>query len=213
MMWVMGGIGLLFGLCISAAMFVVPMDEIAKQARATLSPEQLSQLGSVDFEKFLKILYAVIGAILIVVSIVLLLLGTFVRRGGKGSVITGLVVFVALALFAVLGVLSGLAKAVTGEPAMILVAGFWLVLGAAFGLTLLWLLQALRSGDPRQSMQLYYAHLQQQQAYQPQTGYGYGYSAPAHGAPSPQGSLGMAPPPQESGQAMGNPQDPPPPHQ
>jgi hypothetical protein len=197
MMWVLGSLGLLFGFCLGAAVFVLPMDAVANQARTTLSPAQLSQLGNVDLGRLMKIVYTVVSGILIGVSLVLLVLGLFVRRGGRASIITGLVVFIGLGLLAVISVLGQTVQAIMGSPTMILGAAVWLVLGAAFGLTIAWLGQALRFRGPAMP-QAYYAQLQQQSMGVPR-GYGYGYAAPTQGPPSPQQILGSVPPPPEGG--------------
>jgi hypothetical protein len=73
----------------------------------------------------------------------------------------------------------------------------WLAVGAAVGLTIFWLAQALRAGQSAgQQLQAYYWQVQQQQqqGFQPQPGYGYGYGA----GPVPLGQQQGATPPQQS---------------
>jgi len=197
MMWVLGALGLLFGLCMTGMLFLAPLDAIVKQARASMPPEQLRQVGDVDLVRMVKILYGTAGAIVIAVSLLLLVLGIFVRRGGKPSIISSLVVFAGLTLFALFGILSGLAQAAMGAPVMLLAAVIWLVLGAVFALAIVWLVQAIRAGAAAQQLQAYYGQLQQQQSIQPQTGYGYAYSTPPQSSQSPQQALGMVPPPED----------------
>lgn len=197
MMWVLGALGLLFGLCMTGMLFLAPLDVIVKQARASMPPEQLKQMGDVDLVRMVKILYGTAGGVVIALSVLLLVLGFFVRRGGKPAIISSVVVFAGLALFALFGILSGLAQAAMGMPVMLVAAVIWLVLGAVFALAIVWLVQAIRASAAAQQLQAYYGPLQEQQSLQPQTGYGYAYSAPPQSALSPQQALGTVPPPKE----------------
>jgi hypothetical protein len=204
-MWVLGALGLLFGLCMTGMLFLAPLDAIVKQARASIPPEQLRQMGDVDLVRMVKIVYGTVGAIVIGVSLLLLVLGVFVRRGGKPSIISSLVVFAGLSLFALFGILSGVVQAAMGTPVMLLAAVIWLVLGAVFALAITWLVQAIRASGAAQQIQAYYGQLQQQQSIQPPTGYGYAYSSPPQSAQSPQQSLGMVPPPENPNAGGGSP--------
>lgn len=204
MMWVLGALGLLFGFCMTTVALVAPLDMLMKQARQSIPQAQSLHLSDSELVHLLKLLYLGMGVVLLAGSIVLLILGFFVRRGKRGAIITGIVIFVGLTLFAAFSVLSGVIQAATGNSFMLLGALLWLVLGGVFGLTILWLVQALRAGAATQQMQAYYTQLQQQ-PFQAHSGYGYGYQMPAQAAPSPQQSQGtLAPPPA----ASENPQPP-----
>lgn len=203
MCWVLGGLGVLCGLCLNGVAFLAPPEAMVQELRARLSPEQLQQLGNMDLATVVRVTYAVIGVVALLVSLVLLIVGGFVRRGGRGAVIMGLVIFIGLALVCAFGVLAGLIQAATVSPTALVAVVIWLAIGTAVGATIYWLSQALRaSGAAAQQLQAYYWHLQQQQqVLQPPQGYGYGYgygappSPQTPAAPPPQQSLGPMPPP------------------
>jgi hypothetical protein len=208
MCWVLGGLGLLCGLCLNGVAFLAPLDTLADEFRRSVPPEQLKALGNIDLTQALKIGYALIGIVTLLISIVLLILGGFIRRGGRGSIITGLVIYIALALACALVVLVGLIQAVTVSPTALAAVVIWLVIGAAVAVTIHWLVQALRAGGAAaQQLQAYYWQLQQQQqAMQQPYGQGYGYGGYGYGAPAPQSNV---PPPAAPQQSLG-PMPPPP---
>lgn len=202
MCWVLGGLGLLCGVCVTGVAFLAPLDSIEPQIRASVPPERLQALGNIDLIKFFRIVYGVTGIIAFLLSALLVGLGAFVRRGGKGAVVTTLVLLIAVELFCALVILVGLVQAVTGTPAALIGILIWLVIAAAVGATILWLVQALRAGGAAaQRMQAYYWQMQQQQAFQPQPGYGYGYGyappPPPTNAPQQQSPGPMPPPPSQ----------------
>lgn len=212
--WVLGGLGLCCGACMSVVAFLAPMDKIAAQGQSVLSPEQQQALGNIDLAQMLKVLYASMGIAAIVISILLLILGVFVRRGSRGGIITTIVVFICIALVGALGVLSGLVEAAMGKSQGLLGALIWLVIGVVAGVAIHWLAQALRAVRAMgTNMQTYYQQFQQHPGFAapPSYGYGYGYGAPPPAAPPPtqqQQSPGSMPPaPDQPGNPPpGNPQ-------
>jgi hypothetical protein len=215
MCWVLGALGLLCGLCLNGIAFLAPLDTLVEEARKNIPPEQLKALGNMDLAQLVKIVYAGMGIVTLLIAIVLLIVGGFVRRGGRGAIITGLVIHIGMALFCAFVILVGLIQAATVSPAALVAVVIWLAIGAAIAVTIYWLAQALRaSGAAAHQLQAYYWHLQQQQGFQPPQGYGYGYgygygAAPQPGTPpAPQQSLGpMPPPPGSQGQQSSSPSE------
>ena len=67
MCWVLGGLGLLCGLCLNGVAFLAPPEAMVQELRARLSPEQLHQFGNMDLATAVKITYAVMGVVALVV--------------------------------------------------------------------------------------------------------------------------------------------------
>lgn len=204
MLFVFGGLAVLAGICAGVVVWLVPLDQIVRQAQSSLSPQQLSQLPpGMSLEQVIRIGYTVLGILGVGFGILLLCLGPFVRRGGRGSTITAIVLFVLIGLFCLLNLCGSVMQLAGGSAAaaigsLIFVA----LLGGTVILALVLLFQALRASGyaawHQQHMQAQHWHYQQQQsAYSqgaaPPPGYGYGYvpppppqqQAPAPPQPSP----------------------------
>ena len=204
MLWILGGLGMLCGVCASTLPWVLPLDRAVEEARAKLPAEQLNQIRNVDLPQFIRILFTGMGVLVLVASIVLLCTAGFVWRGRRGAAITAMVECILIALCCLLGICLGLLQAASGVAAGIGGAILWLVVGIAFGVTIFWLARALRVsamlGQNRQYPAQYMQYMQQQ-AGLGQGGYGYGYGPPGH-APPP-----VAPPPAPAPPPPGGPQE------
>jgi len=200
MLFVLGGLAVLGGLCIGTIVWIMPLDQVINQAKDSLSPQQLSQLPpGMSLEHLVRIVYTVLAVLGVGFGVLLLGLGPAVRRGRRGATITAIVLFVLVGLFCLLNLFSALLQLAGGSAATAIASlVFVAVLGAVVILALVFLFQAIRvSGYAawhQQQMQAHYWHHQQQQAAYSQSaaappGYGYGY-----GAPPPQQQAPTAPP-------------------
>lgn len=212
LMFILGGLGVLVGVCLSAILLTVPMEQLLSQPGVTI-PEPPPELGmsKAQFVKMAAVTWTVVVA---VVSVALVVLGFFVRSGrGRAApvtaaVLTGLVLAVLL-----LNVVTSLAGAAVGGPAAILGACMVIAMAAPFVVLMVWLIQAVRAAPRaaamRQRFQAQYWHAHQQQlAYaQPPPGYGpagggYGYGGyglPPSPPQAPGGyGYGAVPPPPQS---------------
>ena len=195
-LWILGGIGSLCGVCFASATWIIPMDQIVTQLKQSLPQEQLKQLGNIDLAQAARVFYTVAGILFLLTSIALITLGMFVRRGSRGATITALVVGIIIVGWCVLCVLVGIVQSITISPVLLGGVLIWLVVGSGMGLALYWLVQALRAtAAVRQQLQAQYLRFQQQPAAQQQAGYGYGYSPPPSPTTDPQQTLGPIPPP------------------
>src|SRR5262249_54838695 len=114
-----------------------------------------------------------------------ILIGIFVRRGGLGWVISGIVLSVLTILYLMLNVGASLVQGAGGIAG----ACFSLLPLGLFGLLLVFLIQATRSAGRMRLLQMQYQaqYMQYQQMMQQygQTGYGYGYPPPPAPPQSP----------------------------
>ena len=190
MMWVLGALGALSGICMGSIFWFVPMAPVIAQLHATLNQDQLNQLGSFDLGQLIRGIYTAVGTISLLISILILVLAGFVRKGNRAATITAVVVFVLLAMGCVLGILFCVIEALTIMPQALIAALLWLAIGSAIGLTLFWLAQSLRIPNGlTQRTAMDFVRLQQQQ-FPENPGYGYGMPADW-----PQKALGPLPPP------------------
>lgn len=191
MLWILGGLGTLCGVCAGTLPWVLPLDRAVEEARAKLSTEQLNQIRNVDLVQFIRIGFTGMGVLVLIAGIVLLCTAAFVWRGRRGAAITAMIECILIALCCLLGICLGLLQAASGVPAAIGGAILWLVVGIAFGVTSFWLARALRVSGVLGQHQYpaQYMQYMQHQAGFGQGGYGYGYGTPGQGPPP------VAPPP------------------
>lgn len=213
LLFVLGGLAVLGGICAGLIAWVVPLDQIINQAQSSLTPQQLSQLPpGMSLEHLVRIGYTVLAVLGVGFGVLLLCLAPFVRGGGRGATITAIVVFLLVGLLCLFDLLSALAQLAGGAVATGIVSlVFVAVVGGLIILALVLLFQAMRTSGyaawHRQQMQAQYWHYQQQQAVytqQPTTpaGYGYGYGSvppPQQSAPAAPQPGAIPPPPSEPG--------------
>jgi hypothetical protein len=189
-MWVVGALGALCGVCLGSVFWILPVGQLVAEFRTKLTQEQLDQLGTIDLAQLVRGTYTAMGAFMLLISILILILAGFVRKGSRGATITALVTYILLAVMSALGVLVCVVAAITTTPAALISAVLLLVIGSFVGLTLVWLVQSLRTSTRlKQQLQTDYVRLQQQAALQNP---GYGYGTPPGW---PQQTLGPVPPP------------------
>ena len=201
LLFVFGGLALVGGLCIGVFPWIVPIDKLVDQIRGSLSPEQLSQLPpGLTLEQLLRVYYVVVGILGVGFGVLQLCLAPFVRRGGRGSTVTAIVLFVLVGVGCLLVLLGTLVQFARGpSPAAIGSLFLVVVIGGAVTLALIFLTQAMRGSHRllwhQQQMQARYWQYQQQVGSipgNPAASYGYGYAAP----PAPQQQAPVPPPPE-----------------
>jgi hypothetical protein len=166
LMFVLGGILLALGACCVGVGALAPWDQ--------LPPESLAQMQQMESQAGVSVsaLMIVMGVLSGLPGLVLLVLGFFVRSGGLGSLITALVVTALMLLVLLAMLLNAIVHAASGGAGVVDAAagiGFVLLILAAFGLLLAWLIQAIRQSGKiaaaRQAHQMQYWQAMQQQAY------------------------------------------------
>lgn len=207
MMWVIGTLGVLMGLCV-AGLLPMAMDTAlrsdmpdAQQMRQQI--QQLEAQSGVSFKTQLLIA----GLTLLFAGGILGIVAFFVRGGSKGGAITGIVVVGLGLCYFLINLLASFALG-GGNPAQLLMSVCIMgVIIGALGLTLKFLIQAVRSASQSRQMQMQqmyggagYGHPGYppygQQGYGQQSpgqaGYGQqGWGQPGYGSPPP----GYMPPP------------------
>lgn len=221
MMFVLGGLAVLAGLCFAGIASQVTADMFAGTPQAAQFEQIESQMGI-----SLRTLFTIVGVVPLVIGVIFVGLGILVRQGGFGSIITALVLTgvsgLAMGFFVIAGVFQAL---LGGNPAA---GGAVCVYGVPFLLLLVlfvWLMQAVRAASgvtgaaAAAAQQQYQAQMwayqqQQQQAYgqqqQPQPPGGYGQSYPTPGAGTDYG-YGQQTPPRSTPAPEAQQQTPPPP--
>jgi hypothetical protein len=181
--------------------WIVPANAIVEQLRASTTAAQLDQLPpGWTLEQLARIAYTCVAVLVLIGGVILALVGMFVRRGGRGAIITGIVLCALLLLWMLGNLIFTLAQIGRGAPAQILAGGMiGIIFLVGIVLALTWLVQALKASPMvawhQQQMQARYWQYQQQAGYVPGTpgvGYGYGYAAP----PAPQQQAPVSPPPE-----------------
>jgi hypothetical protein len=168
-----------------------------------MPPEQVRMLQ--EFENSTHIsagkIFVGLGIFLIIVSILYMLLGIFVRGGGLGWTITSIVLTVLTILYLILNVIGSLFQGPGGFAGLC----FGFLLLGLFGWLFVLLIQAARWGGKvrmgqsqyQQQMMLYQQAMQQYQ--QPGYGYGYGYPPPPAPPAPPPAPQDQPKPPSDAG--------------
>ncbi len=172
LLYVVGGLILLPSLCCGAMGLALPA--IMAQEPALFSEVSASGMSPEGLQTTLMIG----GGVMLLLGVVMIILGRFVRRGSMGAAVTGSVLAVLVFLYLVLNGLGILVMSGKLPPAQMVLGLAMTVLGLViFGMLFVWLIQAAMAA-PRIAMmqsqyqQQYWQYQQQQQMYQP------GYAAP-----------------------------------
>jgi hypothetical protein len=199
-LWVIGGLGLLCGACLSVGIWFVPFDQFAGQL-PQLTAEQQKQLGDVSIGTLLRIGFTIIGVGGLIVSLMMVLSAGFVWRGSRGASVVAIIACGLTLLWCGFAVIANIVQAAS-NPAALIAGLFWAMIAGAMILTVRWLILTIRAASRVTHWQQWQAQMwyhQQQQA-------GYGYAAPpGTGAPT------AAAPPQQQMPWMNVP-PPPAPH-
>jgi hypothetical protein len=170
LMFVIGGLSSLCGVCVLGLGALVPMDQLNSPEMAEMQ-RKMAEVGI-----SMRALFIVAGIVMLLPGLLFTVLGFFVRRGGRGAIITS-IVFTSLAIlwFALNAIVTAVSS--RNEPPSQVVGGVC-VSGIALALTILllaWLVQAIRNssqiGMMAAQQQAQYWQYQQQQYYA-QGGYG-----------------------------------------
>ncbi len=185
MLYVVGGLILLPSLCCGAMGLALPA--IMAQEPSLFSEVSASGMSPEGLQTTLMIA----AGVTLLLGVVLIVLGRFVRRGSMGAAVTGSILAVLVFLYLVLNGLGILVMSGKLPPAQMVLGLAMTVLGLViFGLLIVWLIQAAMAA-PRIAMmqsqyqQQYWQYQQQQQMYQP------GYVPP----PAPPVAPAPLPPP------------------
>jgi hypothetical protein len=208
MMIIVGALLMACSLCLGIFARVGPVNEVISRSGIDLS--QATAELKMTPEELVRAVYTGMAVASLVVGVVFLLLGIFVRRGGMGSIVTSIIFSVLAALILVVQVLAGLVN-VARAPGPTSISGLLVSLAffGLFGLNLLFLFQAARaSGSIRDArmhyqMQMWQYH-QQMQMYG-QAGYGYPQAPMQPPPPPPPNATGENP---AGGNPTGGPHDP-----
>ena len=178
-MFVVGGLLALGGLCCGAVGAVVPLDQVMSQ-----NPALAGRPGVTP--ELMKVAVIVMGVLALLFGVALLVLGYFVRGGGMGAVVTSIVLVGIAVLLGGLMVVSALFELGSTGGGPQLFAGMCIyILPLALLVALLVQLIAAARMAPRvalakgQQQQLLWQYQQQQQMYQA------GYTAPPPPQPPP----------------------------
>ena len=198
MLWILGGLGILCGVCITGTVWAVPTDELLKRFQQSLTAEQRNQLGNMDLVLVARVLITVVCALGIVLAGVMLGTAAFVRRGSRIAIGIAMGPCALLLLWCLLLlVVNVVAMAAGTAPVTGIVDVFiWAMIALASGITGLWLIQAFGAARRVSQQQLFaaqYWHHQQRQ--QQNTGYGYGAPPPPQSSATPQTWMTPPPPP------------------
>jgi hypothetical protein len=181
MMFIMGGLGFACGICMGLVGAFAPVATLLQQGGM-----DLAQFGDVGMppEQFLKIMYIVGGGMALLASLILIVLGFFVRRGSMVATIIAIIICGLGSLFLLVNTFTGLFEIVRQHsPQAALGLLFVLIALGAFVVLLTWLVQAARGASAlhtarAQYQMQYWQYMQQQQMYMQQAGHGYAQAPP-----------------------------------
>lgn len=198
MLWILGGLGIMCGLCIAGSVWMVPADKIIERLQATMTAEQRSQMQNVDLVKVIRIGATFVCVVEVIFAGVMLATAAYVRRGSRAAIGTAMVPCALALLWCVglclfnIGAMAVRAAPVTSVVDVLV----WALVGLAMAVTLYWLIRAMGAAKrlaQQQFFQAQYWHYQQQQ--QQPTGYGYGAQPGGPPPPAPQNWMNLPPPP------------------
>ncbi|MCY2951845.1 MAG: hypothetical protein NTU53_07690, partial [Planctomycetota bacterium] len=169
LMIIFGALGLLMGGCFGVVAGLVRLEQIPPEMAQVV--QEIESKGQLSF----KVLLAVWSVMVSVLSVLLVVLGLFVRKGSRGAVVAGMVLVGLILLFLVWNLLGSLAMAGGGGAQAFGGVCMAVVMLAMFGLLMGWLVQAARAvpmlrGAAAQYQNQYWQYMQGQQQY----GQGYG---------------------------------------
>lgn len=197
LMFVLGGLGMACGVCLGISALITPIESMI--SASGMNVPELPPGMSIG--QLMRIAYVVMAVGLLIQSILMIVLGVFVRRGSVGAIITSLVICVLVTLFLLINFIGPLMQLGHAPGTAIMSLTMIAVPLCLYGLLIMWLLQAKRSADTVSAMRMqyqaqYWQYMQQQQMYQ--QGYGAAQQplAPPLSPPSTQTSSDFnAPPP------------------
>jgi hypothetical protein len=181
LMIVLGSLTLLLGSCVG--LVVAKLPSIMSQ----MPPEQTKAFNDMESQYHFTIhaIFLTMSAALVIVGVIYIVMGIFVRNGGLGSVITSIVFTSVTILFIIVNLLGSLLGGVNGLGG----ACMCVLALAMFSLLLIFLIQAASSSGRIRMMQNQYQaqYMQYQQMMQQygQAGYGYSYPPPPPPGPLP----------------------------
>jgi hypothetical protein len=169
MMYVLGGLVLASSACCVGAGVSLPRLMAERpEAFAELQEIPNASIGMIQISMYIMAGFVFVG------GLVMIILGTFVRGGSKGAIITSLIVTVLAMLLLALWLLTSAARLLS--PPGVHSLGLCILIAplALFGLLLYFLIAAMRGADRAMAGQYamqYWQYAQQQQAYGQQYGY------------------------------------------
>jgi hypothetical protein len=177
LMMVLGALGLTCAACLILVVLFAPMQSLIAQSGVSIP--SAAEVG-MQPETFMRVMYGMLAGASIVVSLLLLILAIFVRRGSSVAIITSIVIDSLIILFLILNLLTSLVQ-ILRSPGMVIGLLLVLVLLGSFVLLMVWLIQAIKATSAlraaqTQYQQQYWQYQQQQQMY----GYGYAQQQPPH---------------------------------
>ena len=192
LMYVLGGMTFVSSFCCVGAGVSLPK-LMADQPEAFAELQQIpnASMGTIQVAMF------VLAGLVFFVGLIMIVLGTFVRGGSKGAIITAMVLTVLTMLLLALWLLSSAVHLLAPPGVHSLGLCMFLVPLALFGLLLFWLIGAMRAADRAMAGQ--YAMQYLQYAQQQQQTYGqYGYPQQQPQPPQSQQPPPMPPPPPQA---------------
>jgi len=154
LMFVLGGFGLLCGVCSGTFAAVGPIDQFIKQSGVQLPSAEELQMSP---EQLVKIIFATLAVLSLVQAILTIVLAIFVRRGAMAAIIISLVLCVLIELLFLLRAAVSIFQLARGQISGGLVEiaiTFGLI--AAYGLLFVSLIQASRAASAAKAMRLQY---------------------------------------------------------
>jgi hypothetical protein len=199
-LWILAALGLLCGFS-SLNVPVSNLDQMIDQVRAGMTKQQQDQLAGMDLAKAVRIVVTVVGVTAAVMSVIMIALGLYVKRGSRAGAIAALVICVPLAIWSLIVILVSVIQLMMGNVLALFNAVMWLLIGLGDGLGIYWLAQVVRSTGTRKRQQQaqYWQYQQQQQSFPSQGGYGYGYLPKPDACSQPPLQAGLMPPPPTEG--------------
>jgi hypothetical protein len=203
-MFVLGGLGLLMGGCFGLLGTMTGAIEQAVAQQGAAIPEPPAELGMSKAE-MIRVGLITIAVLAVLVSAAYILLGAFIRRGGRGASLTSALLTGLILVLFLMNLVNVLLNP-RGGLEVVVGVGFNAVALALFGLLMLWAIQAFMNAPhvalARQPYPApYWQYAQQQQPYAPPPpgygpagGYG-GYGAYGQPLPPAPGGYGYAAPP------------------
>lgn len=191
LMFVLGGLGLACGLCLGISDLVIPWKNLPQEFQSAFA-EIEAKYGAPA-----STLLAGMALVSGIPSLLMIVLGIFVRRGSTGAAYVSIVLVAIGTILLVLNLIAGLHDigGPAGQrvlPAMCLLV----VVTALFILLLAWLIRAIRAAPLLRAAQAQY-QAQYWQYWQNQQHYAQGYGSPnvAQPFPPPQTQAPQPPPP------------------
>lgn len=188
-LFVLAAFCMLCGACVGVAAWVGPIDRVIQQLQQA-GYQFPATGGEVSPEQVVRFAFAFMSVLGVLLGIALIVLGIFVRRGGKGAAITSLVICIPLVLLTLLDLVRSVPM-VLNTPVLLPGVLVGLIPLVLLGLVVTWLIQAIRAA-PHLAAQQQQMMAQMWQYQQQQAAYG-GYNQAAGSPPPAYG--GYAPPP------------------